>query len=108
MKATVRVLCTPATAPGFALTSLPVAEAEDGAEAGARLAELRREPGVGVALVEDTLYDALPEETLRSLAVEPLPMVVPFPGPVWIERPPTEAYIVELLRRAIGYRVRLR
>jgi hypothetical protein len=35
-------------------------------------------------------------------------MVVPFPGPTWVVRPPAEEYIVELLRQAIGYRVRIR
>jgi hypothetical protein len=34
---------------------------------------------------------------------------VPFPGPAWEARgEAAEAYIVELLRQVIGYRVRLR
>jgi hypothetical protein len=38
-----------------------------------------------------------------------LPVVVPFPAPS-LQRPPgeAEAYVAELLRRAVGYRVRLR
>jgi hypothetical protein len=36
-------------------------------------------------------------------------MVVPFPAPTWTERAAgPEAYILEILRQAIGYRVRLR
>jgi hypothetical protein len=36
-------------------------------------------------------------------------MLVPFPGPAWSERAEAaEAYIVELLRQVIGYRVRLK
>lgn len=108
MSASVRVLCSAATSGGFALASLPHVLAETGGEAAARLAELRERPEVGVVLIEEPLYEAMPEETLRSLSASPVPMVVPFPGPVWIERPPAEEYIVELLRRAIGYRVRLR
>jgi vacuolar-type H+-ATPase subunit F/Vma7 len=69
---------------------------------------LSREPEVGVVLVEEDLFEALPEELHRSLERQPLPIVVPFPGPTWVKRPPPEAYVVELLRRAIGYRVRLR
>jgi hypothetical protein len=35
-------------------------------------------------------------------------MVVPFPGPTWVAPPEgPEAFIAELLRQAIGYRVRL-
>lgn len=102
------VLCAPATAPGFALAGLATTVAEGGEEAAARIAAIRRAGEAGVLLVDQALYDALPEEALRDLAAEPLPMVVPFPGPVWVRRPPAEEYIVELLRRAIGYRVRLR
>lgn len=106
--ATVHVLCTPAVAPGFWLTGLPVVLAEDGPAAAHLLADLRARLEVGVVLIESALYDALPEETLLRIAASASPMVVPFPSPVWIERPPAEEYIVELLRRAIGYRVRLR
>lgn len=108
MIGTVRVVCSPAVAGGFALASLPHLPARTGEEAAARLAELRERPGIGVVLIEEPLYEAMGEETLRSLSTAALPMVVPFPAPVWIERPPAEEYIVELLRRAIGYRVRLR
>jgi hypothetical protein len=34
--------------------------------------------------------------------------VVPFPGPHWDERSSAEQYVVEILRRAIGYHVRMR
>jgi hypothetical protein len=35
-------------------------------------------------------------------------MVVPFPGPAWQEEADkAQAYIVELLRQVIGYRVRI-
>ena len=36
------------------------------------------------------------------------PIVVPFPGPAWRAVASAEEQVVELLRRAIGYRVRLR
>ena len=74
----VRVLCRPPLAAGFRLAGLTPIEAQD------------------------------PEEGGRRLAREPLPLVVPFPGPAWgPPREGAEAYIAELLRRAIGYRVRL-
>jgi vacuolar-type H+-ATPase subunit F/Vma7 len=84
-----------------------VAAAEDGAGASAALSRLGA-GGVGVVLVEDGLYADLPQETRRAIASSPLPMIVPFPGPTWVVRPPAEEYIVELLRQAIGYRVRIR
>lgn len=107
MKGGVAFVVRPGLVPGAGLASLPVAAATDGAEAATRLPRLGAE-GVGVVLVEDGLYADLPEETRRAIASTPLPMVVPFPGPTWAVRPPAEEYIVELLRQAIGYRVRIR
>lgn len=104
----VRVLARPEQAAGFALAGLPVTEVRDGVEAGSRLGELAREGGVGLVLIDGALHAALPDEARRRLARQPLPMVVPFPGPGWGARAEAETYLVELLRQAIGYRVRLR
>lgn len=104
----VRVVARPSVASGFALAGLPGLTAANGAEAAARVGELRARADVGVVLVEEELYDDLPEETRRRSVRDPVPMIIPFPGPAWIERPAPEAYLVELLRQAIGYRVRLR
>jgi vacuolar-type H+-ATPase subunit F/Vma7 len=94
---------------GFGLAGLRTVEAGTPVEAGDRLRELRRQPDVGVIMVEDTLYDRLAEELNREFSRRPLPMVVPFPGPLWQVRPEgAEAYIVELLRQVVGYRVRLK
>lgn len=108
MSLTVKALCRPEVAAGFGLGGLPVAEAADGNEAAKQLRRCAANPDIGVVLVEETLYNNLPEELLRELSRRALPMVVPFPGPVWEARPESaEAYIVELLRQVVGYRVRL-
>jgi vacuolar-type H+-ATPase subunit F/Vma7 len=86
-----------------------VLEAGTADEGVASLRDLLAQPDVGVVLVEESFHDRLPEDVRRRLARNPLPIVVPFPGPAWEERPEAaESYIVELLRRVIGYRVRLR
>ncbi len=105
----VRVLCRPAVAAGFGLAGTRVIEAGTAEEGIECLRELLAQPDVGVVLMEEGLHDRLPEDLRRRLGRNPLPMVVPFPGPAWEERPEAaESYIVELLRRVIGYRVRLR
>ena len=104
----VEVLCRPEVAAGFALAGLRPLEASDSADGIARLRELLGDPKAGVVLVEESFYDALPDDVRRELGRRPLPMVVPFPGPQWEARPAAEAYIVELLRQVIGYRVRLK
>lgn len=104
-----RVLCRPELAAGFALAGLPVIEADTAAEASSRFRELLDDSSIGVVLMEEPLYERLPDELRRLLARRPLPMLVPFPGIEWEARPgAAESYIVELLRRVIGYRVRLR
>lgn len=107
MSSGVRVLCRPEVAPGFALAGLIVdAPAPDGNLIHA-LGTLLDRKGVGVLLVEDRIYRDLPEELRRRAERSATPVVVPFPSPRWEEAPPAEQYVVELLRRAIGYRVRL-
>jgi vacuolar-type H+-ATPase subunit F/Vma7 len=104
-----RVVCRPEVAAGFALAGLaPVTAATPEASAAA-VRELLEQHDVGVVLVEDSCYAALPDDLQRQVGHRPLPLVVPFPGPTWTERPGrADAYIVELLRQVIGYRVRLR
>jgi vacuolar-type H+-ATPase subunit F/Vma7 len=103
----VRVLCTSALAPGFALAGLAVDTADASAAAEA-LRGLAAQPQVGVVLIEDRLYRALPTELLKRLDRNATPIVAPFPSPAWDERSVAEEYVLEILRQAIGYRVRPR
>lgn len=104
----VRIIASPPVAAGFRLAGLAPVEAGDRADGVAQLQDMLREPGVGVVLVEEPIYGALPEAARRALARSPVPMVVPFPGPAWMAPPVgPESFIAELLRQAIGYRVKL-
>ena len=104
----VRVLCRPAVAAGFRLAGLEPAEADTLSEGARRLRSMLDEAASGVILVEDDIHAALPDPIRRELSRRALPMVVPFPGPTWVAPPEgPEAFIAELLRQAIGYRVRL-
>lgn len=109
MSQSVRAVCRPDVAAGYGLAGLRTVEALTPAEAGERLRELHAQPDVGVILLEDTLYNELPEDLQREFGRRALPMIVPFPGPLWRVTPESaEAYIVELLRQVVGYRVRLK
>lgn len=109
MRRDVRVVCREGPGLGFALAGFAADECPAIAEGARRVAELLHDEGIGVLLVETPIHDALPEGTRRAIGRRPLPMVVPFPAP---ERESgaagAEALIVEILRQAIGYRVRLR
>lgn len=109
MRYGVRVLSRPEVSAGFSLAGLRTIDVASAEPAREQLHELMSQPEVGVVLMEEGFYDRLPEELRRELGRRPLPMVVPFPEPAWAEAPErAEAYIVELLRQVIGYRVRLR
>ncbi|HUL49199.1 MAG TPA: V-type ATP synthase subunit F [Gemmatimonadales bacterium] len=104
-----RVLCRPEVGTGFSLAGLAPTEASSNESGAAALRELMSDKETGVVLVQDAMYDALPDDVRRQLGRRPLPLVVPFPGPVWTKRPEAaESYIIELLRQVIGYRVRLK
>lgn len=104
----VRVLASPATAAGYRLAGLTVDEVAGRADAGDRLSAAAGDSTVGIILVEQRLLDAVPPAVRRAVDRRPLPIVVPIPEPNFTRAPSeAEGYIVELLRRAIGYRVRL-
>lgn len=103
-----RLVCTPPVAAGCGLAALAAVEVEDAATAEARVNEMLHDSTVGMILLEERLYDALSEALRARLARHPVPLVVPFPSPSWVpRREAAELYIVELLRRAIGYRVKM-
>lgn len=105
----VGVLSRAPSAAGFALAGLQPVEAEDGEEATRRMSTLLADARLGIVLIESDLYEALDDEVRRRISSRVLPLVIPFPGPAWAEGlAASDAYVVELLRRAIGYQVRLR
>ena len=105
----VRVVCRTDVSPGFELSGLTPQEAASPEDGALQLSALLDRPEVGVVLLEDAIYDRLPDALRRRLGRRPLPIVVPFPSPVWVAPVSgPEAYIVELLRQVIGYRVRLK
>lgn len=107
MALSVRVVCRPEIAPGFELAGLRADTAVDGAGARARLAALAADPAVGVVLIEDRLQRALPADFAQRLERQERPLVAPFPGPRFEAAGAGEEAVLEILRRAIGYRVRL-
>lgn len=108
MTHTLRVVCRPGVCDGFALAGVRALGAADASEAGAVLRELISQPEPGVVFVEEPLYRALPESLRDQLEHRAVPLVIPFPGPRSEAGPSAESELVEMLRAAIGHRIRLR
>jgi len=92
---------------GVRLTGIRPLTADTPAAAARLLDEILADPRWGVVLVQEDLMPTAPAAWQR--AGTGLPILVPFPAPRR-ERPvgEAEAYVAELLRQAVGYRVRLR
>lgn len=108
MELTVRIVCRPELSAGFELAGVPIETAVDGVAAGEVLRRLANDPKVGIVLVDAVLYRALNDELRARLERQARPLVTPFPPPSWNETAEAEAYVLEILRQAIGYRVRPR
>lgn len=103
----VGVVCDPFVALGFRLAGLSPSVATERESARRLLETMLGDEEWGVILIQEDLTPDL--AGARHQGRSALPLVIPFPGPE-LERPPgeAEAYVAELLRRAVGYRVRLR
>lgn len=104
----VRVVTRSSRAAGFELAGLAVEHANDGHAAANVVARWARDADAGVVLVDHELYTALPSDLLKRLDRQAVPVIASIPVPQWDERSDAEAYILEILRQAIGYRVRPR
>jgi len=92
---------------GFRLAGAPVEEIEEGEEA-ERLKALVADPSLGVLAVEETLLERVPEALLQRVGREGVPVLLPFAFPkAWEEAGRGEQYVATLIRRAIGYHVKI-
>jgi vacuolar-type H+-ATPase subunit F/Vma7 len=93
---------------GFSLAGIPSHEVSD-RDASSMLAELTQRDDVTVLLIEQSVLDALEPSFQQELFRRAAPIIVPFPAPSWKEEAvAADRFILDLLQRAIGYRVRLR
>ena len=107
----VRAVTTPGWASGFRLAGLHVDElrADDDSETiSAQLRAAANREETGILLVDERLLTAASPTLRHELERRARPILVPMPA-VSLARGEAHAedFILELLRRAIGYRVRL-
>jgi V/A-type H+-transporting ATPase subunit F len=101
------VVVRPGDGLGFRLAGATVEEVAAGGEA-AVLRRLVADPRVGVVAVEEEIARALPARLLRRVHEAGLPVILPFALPRrWGDSGRGEAYVAALIRRAVGYAVKL-
>jgi V/A-type H+-transporting ATPase subunit F len=100
------VITPPDARHGFALTG--VSQVTTGAvEVPSLLRDLARDPQTGVVIVDERLAIGNVPEQARQLERRWPGLVIVLPGPERAARPAEEDYVLQLIRRAIGYQVRL-
>jgi V/A-type H+-transporting ATPase subunit F len=91
---------------GFSLAGVPqvAVEADEAEEA---LTKTMSEPATGLVIIDERLISGMPEERLREIEQGWNGILLILPSPV---KPPAEVedYAARLIRRAIGYHVRLK
>jgi vacuolar-type H+-ATPase subunit F/Vma7 len=110
VKAPVRAIARRPAALGLGLAGIPCIVVTDAGAASAALAALANGPAAGgVILIEQPLFDLLPPALHRQIRRDGVPILMPFPAPALdVVGPAPEEELLELLRRSIGYRLRLR
>jgi V/A-type H+-transporting ATPase subunit F len=108
MRGPLVVVTRPGEGLGFRLTGVPVWEIPVGEEA-ARLGGLAEDTAERPALViiEDDVQRALPEALVARIERRGLPVLFPFALPRRTDARNAEDYVGTLVRRAIGFHVRL-
>jgi V/A-type H+-transporting ATPase subunit F len=92
---------------GFRLAGAAVEEVAPGAE-GAAFRRLLADPHAGVVAVEEELLREVPAALLRRARERGLPVVLPFALPRSVaEEGRGRAFVAALIRRAVGYAVKL-
>jgi V/A-type H+/Na+-transporting ATPase subunit F len=104
MSYSVHVICRPEVEPGFILAGVDTIAANGTTEAIRRIRELSALPETGVLLVQE---DLLAQSAARQQSRNLRPLVIPFPAPAGATVQDAAGYIAAILRRAVGYRVRL-
>lgn len=101
------VAVRPGDALGLRLAGAAVEEVAPGQE-GEAFRRLLADPAIGVLAVEEDVLAAAPPRLLRRARERGIPVILPFALPRrWSEEGKGRAYIAALIRRAVGYAVKL-
>lgn len=102
----VQIICRGVAAAGFKLTGVDVQVVQDVESSGVFLDRAVEDDEVAIVITEREIYDHFVADKGVQWKQPALPIIVPFPGPQWRQEV-GESHLIDLLRRAIGYRIKL-
>lgn len=102
-----RVLLQTGEGLGFRLAGAQVEELEPAALV-PRLHALLEDPAVAVVAIDEQLWDTLPQTVAERVGKHGRVVVLPFALPHrWSETGGGQAYLAAVIRRAVGYHIKL-
>ena len=106
---TIRVVTGPETAAGFRLAGIEVDVVLSPEEASKRLHRRLADESCGLLIVDEKIMEQMEEPLRRRLERAGLPIVVPVPVDMtWGEEERSMDYLLRLIRRSIGFHMRIR
>lgn len=105
---TCRVITDADSVVGFRLAGVEAVAAGSPQEAERLLRQCLAEGCASLILVRQGFLDAFSEATKRTIEKLSVPLVIPLPiASAWAREEPSQDYILSLIRRAIGYRMKI-
>lgn len=103
------VITRPDDSAGFRCAGLETMEAQPDADMGTILLDIQDEGRYGLVVIDEPLYGRIPEPVMRRLKKKGLPIVINIAMPEkWEEREYGESPVVRLIRKAIGYQIKIK
>lgn len=103
------IITGPLTSLGFRCAGVECIEAGGEADIGALLFKLQAEGRYGLVAVEEKILKRVSEPEMRRIHKRGLPIIIPINIPEkWGEVEFGESPVVRLIRRAIGYQIKIR
>jgi V/A-type H+-transporting ATPase subunit F len=103
------VITDPESAVGFRLAGVETLTAERADEAEELLQTAVNSGGTGLLLINESFMNRFSDALQRKLEKLSLPLIIPIPiSSTWWKKEESEDYIFNLIRRAIGYQMKIK
>jgi len=94
---------------GYRLAGVEVREASTPEELGRKAEALAADPAIRLVILDEEFFRGLPRTLQRKLEESRMPVYVPVPSlPLGKAALRPEEYVARLIRRAVGYQIRIR
>jgi vacuolar-type H+-ATPase subunit F/Vma7 len=103
------IITFPSMAVGYRLAGTEVLEVREDDNFTEILNSVLKIDDLGILCVEESILNDVPEPFMRRIGKLAMPLIVPITTPAtWKGRKEGESYITRLIRRAIGYQIKIK